>query len=100
VTGVLIECSAEVPFTEDEHAVGDLAAYGADEPFGKGVRSWAARWDLADGDASVGQHGVEGECELPGPVTDEDLEPVGAVAQVYQQVAGLLNGPRPVWGWW
>jgi len=29
VTGVLIECSVEVPFTDDGHAVGDLAAYGA-----------------------------------------------------------------------
>ena len=57
VTGVLIECSAEVPCTDDEHAVGDFAAYGADEPFGVGVRSWALWRDLADGDAGVGSDG-------------------------------------------
>jgi hypothetical protein len=69
VTGVPVECSAEVPFTDDEHAVGDLAAYGADESLRVGVRLWAAWRDLADGDAGVGQHGVEGGGELAGSVT-------------------------------
>jgi hypothetical protein len=88
-----VECSAEVSLSEDEHAVGDLAAYGAHEPLREGIRSWAARRDLADGDAGVCQHGVEGGSELPRPVADEDLEPVGAIAQVHEQVAGLLSGP-------
>src|SRR6266498_2075834 len=83
-------------FSKDEHAVGNLAAGGEDEPFGVGVRSRASWWDLADGDAGIGQHGVEGGGELPGPVTDEDLELVGAVAQGHEQIPGLLDGPRPV----
>jgi hypothetical protein len=48
-----------VPFTEDEDAVGHLGAGGEDEPFRVGVGSWALRWDLAHGDAGVGQDGVE-----------------------------------------
>ena len=69
---------AEVLFAEDEHAVGDLGAGGEDEPFGEGVRSRASGWDLADGDAGVGQDGVEGVGELAGPVADQDLELVAA----------------------
>src|SRR5258705_7376136 len=83
-------------FVEDEHAVGELAAGGEDEPFRVGVGSWAAWWDLADGDSGVGQHGVEGGGELPGPVPDEDLELVGAVAQIHEQVTGGLGGPGSV----
>ena len=81
---------------EDEHAVGDLAADGADESFGTGVRPWASRWDLANGDSGVGQYGVEGGGELSGSVTDEEFELLGAVAEVDEQIAGLLGGPRPV----
>ncbi len=84
-----------MPFAEDEHAVGDLAADGEDEPFRVGVRSRASRWDLAHGDAGVGQHGVEGGGELPGPVADQEPELVGALAEVHEQIAGLLvvHGP-------
>jgi hypothetical protein len=85
-----------MPSSGDEHAVGDLAAYGADEPLREGIGPWATWRDLADGDAGVGQHGVDGGGELPGPIADEDLELAGAVAQVHEQVANLLNGPRPV----
>jgi hypothetical protein len=55
VAGVFAGCSAEVLFAEDEHAVGGLGAGGEDESFGVGVRPGAAGWDLADGDAGVGQ---------------------------------------------
>jgi hypothetical protein len=96
VAGVFAKCSAEVLFAEDEHAVGDFGAGGENESFGVGVRPWAAGWDLADGDTGVGEDGVEGVGELPGPVTDEDLELLGPVAKIHEQVAGLLGGPRPV----
>jgi len=33
---------------------------------------------------------------LPGPVADQELEICGAVAEVHQQVASLLGGPRAV----
>jgi hypothetical protein len=96
VTGVFVEGSAQVPFAEDEHAVGDLTADGEHEPLRVRVRARAARRSLADGDTGVGEHGVEGIGELAGPVADEDLEPVGSVAEVHEQVSGLLGGPRPI----
>src|SRR2546430_10101051 len=34
--------------------------------------------------------------ELPGPVADQEPEARGAVAEVHQDVADLLGGPRPV----
>ena len=37
------------------------------------------------------------ECgELPGAVADQEPEVRGAVAEVHQEVADLLGGPRPV----
>jgi hypothetical protein len=97
VPGVFVECSAEMVLVGDEHAVGDLAAHGLDEPLRVCVRLWAVRRDLADGDAGVGQDGVECGRELAGPVPDQDLELLGPVAEVDDQVSGLLRGPRPVW---
>ncbi|MGC5023023.1 hypothetical protein [Micromonospora sp. DT47] len=85
-----------MPFAEGEYAVGELGAGGGDEPFGVGVRARALWWDLADADAGVGEHGVEGGAELPCPVSDQDCELVGAVTEVHKQVPGLLGGPRPV----
>ncbi len=61
-------------------------------------RGWIGdpRWSLAYGDTRVGQHGVEGVGGLAGPVADEDVELLGPVAEVHEQVAGLLSGPGPV----
>ena len=87
-------------FAKDEHAVGNLAAGGDDEPSASAsasaFRSRASWPALADGDAGIGQHSAEGGGELPGPITDEDLERVGALAQGHEQTRGLLDGPRPV----
>jgi hypothetical protein len=47
-------------------------------------------------DARAGQHRVERACELPGPITDEESEPRHLFAEVRDEVAGLLHGPRPV----
>jgi hypothetical protein len=69
---------------EDEHAVGDLATGGEHKPFGVGVGLRTPWWDLADGDAGVGEHGVEGGGELSGPVPDEEFELVDAVAEVHE----------------
>ena len=35
--------------------------------------------------------------ELTGAVADEEPEPGGTFAEVHDEVAGLLRGPRPVW---
>jgi hypothetical protein len=34
--------------------------------------------------------------ELPGPVADEEPEPIDVVAEVHHEVAGLLAGPCTV----
>jgi hypothetical protein len=39
------------------------------------------------------EDGVEGGGELAIPIADQEPEPLGPVAQVHQQVAGLLGDP-------
>jgi hypothetical protein len=53
--------------------------------------------DLDHLDARVCQHGVERGAELTGSVTDEEPEAVCLIAEVHQEVAGLLGGPGPIW---
>ena len=45
-----------------------------------------------------GEHGVERGGELAVPVADQEPEPVGVLAEVHEQVAGLLGDQSPV-GW-
>ena len=52
--------------------------------------------DLDHLDARIGQDGVERGRELSGPIADEEPEPPDAIAEVHQEVAGLLGGPGPV----
>jgi len=52
------------------------------------------RRDLDHVDARVRHDRVEGCRELPGPVADQ--EPTDVLAEIHQQVAGLLGGPRSV----
>jgi hypothetical protein len=85
-----------MPFSEDGHAVGHLGEGGENEPFRVGVRLLASWRDLVHGEAGGGQRGVEGGSELPGSITDEDFELVGAFTEVGEQIPGLLGRPRPV----
>src|SRR3954451_14354369 len=94
--GVLGKHAAQGLLAEDQHAVGDLGADGQHEAFGEAVRAWTPRWDLDRFDARVRQDRVEGRRELAGPVADEEAKPGGVVAEIHQQVAGLLGGPRSV----
>src|SRR4051794_20816677 len=84
----------QVPFAEDQDAVGELGSRGPDESFGKAVRRWTARRDRHGVDPGAGQGGVERRGELAGAVADEEPEGGGAVVEVHQEVAGLLGGPR------
>ncbi|MCC8246972.1 hypothetical protein [Saccharothrix luteola] len=83
-------------FGDDEQAVGDFSPDGADEPLGLDVGSRTPWWDLHDLDAGVGEGRVERGGELTGPVADEEPEAVCPVAEVQQQVAGLLGGSGSV----
>jgi hypothetical protein len=88
--------AAQVAFAEDHHLVGDFGPGGEDEPFGVGVRAGASRRDRQCLDTNAGQDHVEGIGELPDPVADQEPEVRNAAAEVHQQVADLLAGPRPV----
>jgi len=46
-------------------------------------------------DTGAGQDRVEGIGELPGAVADQEPEVRNAAAEVHQEVADLLGGPRP-----
>ena len=94
--GVLGQDAAQVAFTEDQHAVGDLGPGGEHEPFSIGVRARASGRDLRYLDAGPGQGRVEGCGELPGAVANQEPEAGGVVAEVHPEVADLLGGPRSV----
>ncbi len=74
VRDILDQDGTEVPFTENQHPVGDLGPDRADEPFRVGVRPRSSGWDRDCGDAGVGEDRVEGCGELPGPVADQEVE--------------------------
>jgi hypothetical protein len=96
VAGVFVQDVLEVASAEDQHAVGELGVGGEHEPLGAGVRARTAGRDLEDFHASVSEDRVEGGGELAGPVSDEELERVRALAEIEEEVAGLLSGPRAV----
>jgi hypothetical protein len=96
VPGVAVQHVSQVLFPEDQQPVGEFGANGEHEPLGVGVRLGTARRNLQHGDAGVGQHGVEGDGELAGPVPDQGAESGRTLAQIQQQVPPLLGRPRPV----
>jgi hypothetical protein len=75
------ENASQVPFAEDQDAVGEFGSGGPDEAFGKAVRSRAARWDLDGVDPGAGKGGVEGGGELAGAVADQEAEAGGVVVE-------------------
>ena len=93
VGAVAREDPTQVPFAEDQDAVGEFGFGGQDETFGEAVRSRASRWNLHGVDPDVGEGGVEGGGELASSVADEEPEGGDTVVEVLQQVAGLLGGP-------
>jgi hypothetical protein len=95
VRGVPGEDPAQVSLTEDQHPVGDLGPHCQDEAFGEAVRPWTLRRDLDHLDAGARQDRIERRCELPGQVADEEPEPGGMLAEVRDEVAGLLGRPGP-----
>ena len=93
---ILSQDRPQVPFAEDQHPVGDLGPGGEHESFRISVRPRTPQRDLHRFDPGASQHRIERAGELPGPVPDQEPEPRGAIAQIHQQVADLLHGPRPV----
>jgi hypothetical protein len=96
VPNIFREHCMQVPLVEDQDSVGEFGSDGSDEPFGETVRPRTTRRNLDHLDAHIGQDGIEGCCELSGPISDEELELGEVIAEVHRQVADLLGGPPAV----
>ncbi len=81
----------------DQGAVEELAAASPDPAFGDRVH--AGRRDVAEHgpDAAVGEDRAECGREIRAAVADHELDSMRLVAEVHQEVAGLLGGPRAGW---
>jgi hypothetical protein len=79
--------------SSDQQVVEAFAAQGADEAFGDRVRPRCPHWCAEDGDVGAGEDRVEGGGELAVPIADQVPELLGVVAEVHEQVAGLLGHP-------
>jgi hypothetical protein len=93
VAGVFVEDLLRVASVEDQHSVGALLANGAYEAFRVRVAVGAARRNLRDRDAFAGEDCVEGGGELGVAVADEVRKCGGTVAELSQQLPGVLSGP-------
>jgi hypothetical protein len=69
-----------------------------DETFRDRVRPRCPDWGADDPNVGTGEDRVERGGELIVPVADQEPEPVGAITEVHQQVAGLLSHPTLRWG--
>ena len=90
---VLAKHGGGVPLVDDQGAVEEFAAEGADEAFGDGVGPRRSYRCLDDPDVGGGEDGVEGGGELGVAVADEEPEPPAGVVEIHEQVAGLLGQP-------
>ena len=81
----------------DQEVVEAFPAQCPDEPFRDRVRSRCTDRGSDDLDVVGSEHGVEGRGELAVSVADQESEPVGAVAEFPEQVAGLLGDPSSGW---
>ena len=77
----------------DQEVVGTFSAQGADEAFRDRVRSGRSDRGADDPDIGTNEDCVERGGEFAVPVADQEPEPVRAIAEVHQQVAGLLRDP-------
>ena len=98
VVDVLLQRCSEVAGSDDQEVVEAFAAQGADEAFRDRVRAGCPDRSVDDADVRAGEHGVERGGELAVSVADQEPEPVGAVAEIHEDVAALLGDPGPV-GW-
>jgi hypothetical protein len=93
VLDVLVQHDRQVAWSGDQHMVEAFAAQRADEALGDRVGARRLDWGAEDADVGAGEHGVDGVGELGIAVADQEPELLGAVAEVHEQVAGLLGDP-------
>jgi hypothetical protein len=95
---ILAQYDVEMAWSDDQEVVEAFPSQGADEPFRDRIRAGCPDRGADDPHVSTGEDGVEGRGELAVPVADQEPEPVGSIAEVNQQVAGLL-GDQDWVGW-
>ena len=96
VPDVGCEYHTHVPLIEDQHAVGEFGSDRPHETFGEAVCPGAPRRNSDHADADIFEDSVERRCELAGSVSDEEPELGDTIAEIHDQVADLLGGPRAV----
>src|ERR1017187_368907 len=98
VVDVFAEGVVQVSPAGDEDAVGALAPRGGDPPLADRVRPRRLDRCLNDPQAGRGEDSVEPVGVLGIPVSDQELQAAGALGEVHERVAGLLD--RPGGGGW
>ena len=94
--GVLAENRPQMPFVVDEHPVGAFGSCGAYPPLGIAVRTRGPRRGLHYLHALAAEDLVERTGELGVTVPGEEAEGAGPIAELHEQIAGLLRGPGAV----
>jgi hypothetical protein len=94
---VLAQDPQQMALIPDQGAVLEFAAASADPAFGDRVH--AGRPDATEHgpDPGVGENRVERGREVRATVADHELDLVCLLAEVRDQVAGLLGSPFPQW---
>src|SRR5512135_3194521 len=92
---VLAQDPPQLGLVPDQGAMQELAAASPDPAFGDRVH--AGRPDVAEHgpDPGIGEDRVERGREIRAAVADHELDPVRLVAEVHEEVAGLLGSPFP-----
>jgi hypothetical protein len=93
VLEVLLQHYGEVSRPGDQKLVEAFAPQCFHEAFRYRVRSWCPDGGADDADVGACEHGVEGGGEFAVSVADQELELIGVIAEVHEQVAGLLGDP-------
>src|SRR5215475_3165815 len=96
MAGVLVEDRSQVPLAVDQHPVGALGSCAAYPSLGVAVRAWRPWRSLHYLHTLTSEDPVEGAGEFGVAVPDEEAERADPVAEVHEQVAGLLGGPGAI----
>jgi hypothetical protein len=90
---VLVQDPPQMVLVPDQGAVQELAPASADPAFGDRVHARCP--DVAEHglDPGTGEDRVERGGEVRAAVADHELDPVRLLAEIHDQVAGLLGGP-------
>jgi hypothetical protein len=96
MTGVFAEDRPKAPFVVDQHPAGAPGPRGSHPPLGIAIRARGPRRSLYYLHALGGEDLAGRGGELGVAVPDDEAEGAGPLAEVHDQVAGLLRGPGAV----